>query len=164
MTVNLTAAVLTVSDSSSQNKREDRSGPAIVNELTAAGFQVINTAIVPDEIQDIQEYLVRWCGQVRLVVTVGGTGLASRDITPEATRAVADRLVEGIAERMRAEGTKKTPMAVLSRGVCAVRGQALILNLPGSPTAAVESLQAVLAVVPHALDLLAGKTAHAEHP
>jgi molybdenum cofactor synthesis domain-containing protein len=96
----------------------------------------------------------------RLVVTTGGTGIAARDVTPEATLAVIERRVSGIEERMRQEGAKKTPFAALSRGVCGVRGKTLFLNLPGSPAAAVESLQAVIGILPHALDLLDGRTEH----
>jgi len=91
---------------------------------------------------------------------VGGTGIAARDVTPEATRAVAEKLVEGIPERMRQEGARKTPLAALSRGICAIRGKSLLLNLPGSPAAATESLEAVLSILPHALELLSGNTAH----
>jgi molybdenum cofactor synthesis domain-containing protein len=155
-----TAAVLTISDSSSQGRREDLSGPAIVSQLEAAGFQVVRTAIIPDELEQIGAQLIESCEQSRLVVTVGGTGIALRDVTPEATLAVAERTLPGIAERIRSEGAKKTPFAVLSRGVCGVRGKSLILNLPGSPAAARESLQAVVEILPHALDLLAGHTAH----
>ncbi len=155
-----TAAVLTISDSSSQGRREDLSGPAIVSQLEAAGFKVVRTAIIPDELEQIAAQLIACCEQARLVVTVGGTGIALRDVTPEATLAVAERTLPGIAERIRSEGAKKTPFAVLSRGVCGVRGKSLILNLPGSPAAARESLQAVVEILPHALDLLAGHTAH----
>src|SRR5207302_7355385 len=102
----------------------------------------------------------RLAERAQLVVTTGGTGIAARDVTPEATRAVCDRLVEGVAERMRAEGAKKTPMAALSRAVCGVRGQSLLLNLPGSPTAATESLASVIEIIPHALELLRGHTEH----
>lgn len=156
-----TATVLTISDSSHQGKRKDLSGPAIVAELEAAGFHVVRTAIVPDEQDRIQQLLIECSGQARLVVTVGGTGIAPRDVTPEATLAVTGRVLPGIAERMRAQGALKTPLAALSRGVCGVRGQSLILNLPGSPRAAVESLQAILQVLPHALELLGGNTSHA---
>ncbi|HEY6249153.1 MAG TPA: MogA/MoaB family molybdenum cofactor biosynthesis protein [Candidatus Angelobacter sp.] len=155
-----TVAVLTISDSAFQGTREDVSGPAIVKELAAAGFKVSRTAILPDEHDAIQEQLIDCCQQVDLVVTVGGTGIAARDVTPEATLAVVDRRVDGIPEKMRAAGNKKTPLAALSRGICGVRGQSLILNLPGSPKAAVESLQAVVEILPHALDLLRGNTDH----
>lgn len=155
-----TAAVLTISDSASKGTRKDLSGPAIVKELTAAGFQVTLTAILPDERDQIQQKLLESCRQARLVVTVGGTGIAPRDVTPEATLAVAERMVDGISERMRAVGSKKTPLAALSRGLCGVHGESLILNLPGSPKAALESLQAVLEILPHALDLLRGNTEH----
>jgi len=116
--------------------------------------------IVSDDQIKLQNLLIRLTREVRLVVTTGGTGIAPRDVTPEATRAVCDRLLEGVAERMRSEGLKKTPFAVLSRGVCGVRGKALILNLPGSPAGAVESLEAVVELMPHALGLLDGKTEH----
>ncbi len=157
-----TAAILTISDSAHEGKREDLSGPAVVAELKAAGFQIAKTAVVPDEQDQIEEVLKTYSRETQLVVTVGGTGIAARDVTPEATLAVIDRVVPGIAERMRALGALKTPLAALSRGVCGIRGQALILNLPGSPKAAVESLQAVIEVLPHALELLGGNTEHKE--
>jgi molybdopterin adenylyltransferase len=159
LTVN-TAAVLTISDSAFQRKREDLSGPAIVKELVSAGFRVKRTAVLPDERDEIQQQLIDSCRDVDLVVTVGGTGIALRDVTPEATLAVVERIVEGIPEKMRIAGAAKTPLAALSRGICGVRGKSLILNLPGSPKAAVESLQAVLEILPHALDLLRGNTDH----
>jgi molybdenum cofactor synthesis domain-containing protein len=155
-----TAAVLTISDSSFQRLRKDLSGPAIVGRLEAAGFRVIHTSILPDEKDLIAARLIECAEVARLVVTVGGTGVAPRDVTPEATRSVAERLVEGIPEKMRLEGARKTPLAALSRGICAIRGKALLLNLPGSPSAAAESLEAVLEIVPHALELLDGNTAH----
>ena len=154
------AAILTVSDSCSRGEKADLSGPAVVEALESHKFHVIERAIVPDEIGAVQEKLIALCGCARLVVTTGGTGIAPRDVTPEATRAVCDRLIEGIAEQMRAEGKRKTPFAALSRAVCGARGTSLILNLPGSPTGAVESFQAVADLLPHALDLLAGKTKH----
>ena len=117
-------------------------------------------SVVPDEIVAIQEKLVEFCRSARLVVTTGGTGVAPRDVTPEATRAVSDRLVEGIAEQMRSEGARKTKFAALSRAVCGTRGKSLILNLPGSPAGAVDALASVVELLPHALDLLEGKTAH----
>src|SRR5260370_42325026 len=111
-----TAGVLTSSDSSSQGRREDLSGPAIVSQLEAAGFQVVRTAIIPDELEQIGAQLIESCEQARLVVTVGGTGIALRDVTPEATLAVAKRTLPGIAEWIRSEGAKKTAFAVPSRG------------------------------------------------
>jgi len=116
--------------------------------------------IVADEQAAIEAALRRLAAAAHLVVTTGGTGIAIRDVTPEATRAVCTRLVEGISERMRSEGAKKTTLAMLSRGVCGICGTSLIINLPGSPRAAVESLQAVIELLPHALDLLQGKTSH----
>jgi molybdopterin adenylyltransferase len=155
-----TAAVLTISDSSYIGKREDVSGPAIVRELEAANFEVIHTSVLPDEKDAIVARLIECSELIRLVVTTGGTGIAARDVTPEATLGVIERQIVGIEEKMRQEGGKKTPFAALSRGICGVRGKALLLNLPGSPTAAVESLQAVIGILPHALELLDGKTEH----
>ena len=155
-----TASVLTISDSSHIGTRQDLSGPAIVRELEAAGFKVVHSSVLPDEKDKISARLIECSELTRLVVTTGGTGIAMRDVTPEATRAVCERVIDGIAERMRTEGAKKTPLAALSRGICGVRGKALLLNLPGSPAAAVESLQAVVAILPHALDLLDGRTEH----
>jgi molybdopterin adenylyltransferase len=155
-----TAAVLTISDSSHVGKREDVSGPAIVRELEAANFKVVHTSILPDEKDAIAARLIECSELTRLVVTTGGTGIAARDVTPEATLSVIERQIVGIEEKMRQEGGKKTPFAALSRGICGVRGKALLLNLPGSPTAAVESLQAVIGILPHALELLDGNTEH----
>ena len=155
-----TAAVLTVSDSCSRGEKKDLSGPAVAEALERGGFQVIARGLVADERGAIQEKLIEMCRSARLVVTTGGTGIAPRDVTPEATRAVCERVIEGIAERIRAEGTRKTRFAALSRAVCGVRGTSLILNLPGSPTGAVEALEAVADLLPHALELVAGKTEH----
>ena len=155
-----TAAVVTVSDSCARGEREDLSGPAVSQALGKSGFRVLAREVVPDDPVRIQNLLIRFAAEVRLIVTTGGTGIAARDFTPEATRAVCERLLDGVAERMRSEGFKKTPFAALSRGVCGVRGNTLILNLPGSPSGAVESLEAVLGVIPHALELLHGNTSH----
>jgi molybdopterin adenylyltransferase len=155
-----TAAVLTISDSSYVGKREDVSGPAIVRELEAANFKVVHTSILPDEKDAIVARLIECSELTCLVVTTGGTGIADRDVTPEATMAVIERRIVGVEEKMRQEGAKKTPFAALGRGICGVRGKTLVLNLPGSPTAAVESLQAVIGILPHALELLGGRTDH----
>ena len=155
-----TAAVVTVSDSCSHGTREDRSGPAVAQLLEQLHFTIVSREIVPDDRIQIQNLLIRLVREVPLVVTTGGTGVALTDVTPEATVAVCDRVLDGVVERMRSEGLKKTPFAALSRGICGTRGSALILNLPGSPAGAVESLQAVAALLPHALDLLSGKTEH----
>jgi len=159
-TPDLTAAVVTVSDSSSRGERADLGGPAVAAALAKKNFKVVLREIVPDEEAAIRDILVRLSAQVRFVVTTGGTGIATRDVTPEATRSVCDRLLEGIAERMRAEGSKSTRFAALSRAVCGVRGETLILNLPGKPSGAVESLDAVIDLIPHALQILAGNTRH----
>ena len=155
-----TAAVLTVSDSAARGERPDLSGPATAELLRQYGFDIVHQEIVLDEQAAIEWALVRMAQQAQLVVTTGGTGIAERDVTPEATRAVCSKLIEGIPERMRADGRSKTPLAILSRGVCGIRDHSLILNLPGSPTAASESLLAVIEVLPHSLDLLAGHTVH----
>jgi molybdopterin adenylyltransferase len=157
----MTAAVLTISDSSFNKTREDVSGPEVKRALEQAGFEVCATDLVPDHRISIENSLIRLSDQAHLVVTTGGTGVAETDVTPEATKSVCDRLVPGIPERMRSEGSRKTPMAALSRGLCGIRGTSLILNLPGNPQAAKESLAAVIDLLPHALDLLAGKTQHA---
>jgi molybdopterin adenylyltransferase len=156
----LTAAVVTVSDSCARGEREDLSGPAVAQLLQKINFSVTVREVVSDDSIQIQNLLIRLAREVRLVVTTGGTGIAVRDVTPEASVAVCDRLLDGVAERMRSEGSKKTPFAVLSRGVCGVRGKALILNLPGSPAGAAESLEAVIGIIPHAIELLSGQTEH----
>jgi len=159
-----TATVLTISDSCARGERADLSGPAVAAVLRRRNFSLLGSEIVPDEQPAIEKALVRWAGESRLVVTTGGTGIAKRDVTPEATRQVSTRLLEGVPERMRIEGGKKTPFAALSRGLCGVRGESLILNLPGSPTAAVESLESIIDLLPHALELLSGNTDHGEDP
>jgi molybdenum cofactor synthesis domain-containing protein len=156
----LTAAVITVSDSCASGDRTDLSGPAVGELLRKKNFAVIGTEVVPDDQAAIQKAMAYWVQEAQLVVTTGGTGIAERDVTPEATRAVCGRLLEGVAERMRYEGAKKTPFTALSRGVCGVREKSLILNVPGSPAGAVDSLEAVIDLLPHALQLLSGNTKH----
>jgi molybdopterin adenylyltransferase len=155
-----TAIIITVSDSAFSGHREDLSGPAVSDFLDDHGFEVRGSAIVPDEVAQIKDALLDACLRANLVVTTGGTGIAPRDVTPEVTRGICERLIDGIPERMRAEGLKHTPLAPLSCAVCGTRGSTLILNLPGSPKGAVESLEAVVELLPHMIDLLHGKTGH----
>ena len=160
------AAVITVSDACSRGEREDDSGAALVELLEASGAQVVEKGILSDDLEPLAqrlEEIVRR-GHVNVILTTGGTGLGPRDNTPEATRRVIEREAPGIAEAMRAESLKVTPMAMISRGVAGVAGSAasgtLIINLPGSPKAVRESFAVIQPVLAHAVDLLAGKTRH----
>ena len=153
------AGVLTVSDKGARGERVDTSGAAIRALLAEAGFEVAREAIVPDERDQIAATLFGWADDDRLdlVLTTGGTGLAPRDVTPEATRAVIDYEVAGIAEALRAEGLRHTPFAMLSRALAGVRGRTLIVNLPGSERAVRENMAVLLAVLPHAVTTLRGE-------
>ena len=151
-------AVLTVSDSVSRGEREDLSGPAVVAFCRGLGWEIVATLKTSDDAAAIRELLTEWAdsGRADLILTTGGTGIGPRDNAPEATQAVADRVIPGIGEEMRRKGLEKTPTAVLSRGIGAARAKTLIVNLPGSPKGAAESLEAVAHLFPHAVHVLHG--------
>ncbi|MFH1486858.1 MAG: molybdopterin adenylyltransferase [Chloroflexota bacterium] len=161
-----TVGILTISDASSRGEREDSSGPAIREMLACLDGTVVKYEIVPDDQSLISQKLIDWADENRidLIVTTGGTGLAPRDVTPEATLHIADRLVPGLVEAMRAESLRKTPYAMLSRAVAAIRGGSLIVNLPGSPKGAGECLEVILPVLPHAMAILKGQTSQHNVP
>jgi molybdopterin adenylyltransferase len=159
------SVVVTVSDGVAHGERDDASGDAVQQLLGEQGIEVAERRVVPDELSDIEDLLLALVGAgIELVVTTGGTGLGPRDVTPEATRRVIEREAPGLAELMRAAGLRKTPHAALARGLVGTRGRTLIVNLPGSPRGASESLEALSEVLPHALQLLAGHTEHAKAP
>jgi molybdopterin adenylyltransferase len=157
------ASVVTVSDKGYAGEREDASGPLLADLLRKMGTEIVSQTIVPDERVEIERVLIMLAdeAQVDLVVTTGGTGPAPRDITPEATQAVIEREVPGLAELLRFEGYRKTPLAVISRGVAGIRGQTLVVNLPGSPRAVREGMETLAPILPHAIKMLRG--VHTEH-
>jgi molybdenum cofactor synthesis domain-containing protein len=163
MALEIRAAVLTVSDRSARGERADESGPLLAELLRAAGATVLAQEVVTDDLEAVAEALRSLAdrGDVNLVVTTGGTGLSPRDNTPEATRAVVEREVPGLAEAMRAETLRQTPTAMLSRAVCGTRSGALVVNLPGSPKGVRECFAVIRPVLGHAVELLAGR-AHVE--
>ena len=150
--------VLTVSDSVSSGKSEDRSGPAVAERCRALGWEVVTTFVLADDESAIVNFVKEQADSraADLILTTGGTGLGPRDVTPEATTSVAERMIPGFSEHMRAEGRTKTNRAILSRGVSAIRGRTIIVNLPGSPKGAVESLDTIAELLPHAISVLHG--------
>ncbi|HCC68750.1 MAG TPA: molybdenum cofactor biosynthesis protein [Nitrospiraceae bacterium] len=149
-------AVLTLSDKGSKGEREDKSGPAIAEIIKTINGEVVSYEVIPDEKELIKQKLLNLCSKADLILTTGGTGLTPRDVTPEATMDVIEKEIPGIAETMRMEGLKKTDRAMLSRAIAGVRGQTLIINLPGSPAAVKENLAIILNVIPHAIEKIKG--------
>ncbi|MBN1863142.1 MAG: molybdopterin adenylyltransferase [Dehalococcoidales bacterium] len=160
----LRIGIITVSDKGWQGERLDKSGQVIKESLSLAGASVVKYQVVPDEAALISGRIAEWAdgGEMDVILTTGGTGLAKRDVTPEATLAVVDKVVPGLTEAMRAETSRITPTAILSRAAAGVRGECLIVNLPGSPKAVRECLEAILPVIPHAVEIIRGEVT--EHP
>jgi molybdenum cofactor synthesis domain-containing protein len=160
------AAILILSDKGSRGDRADQSGPALAAWLAARGVEAAPPEIVPDDAELIATHLAAWAdsGQFDLIVTSGGTGVSPRDVTPEATLKVVDRVLPGFGEAMRARSLSKTPHAMISRAVAGIRKRTLIVNLPGSPRAAVENLDAIWAAIPHAVDKIRGDTSDCAAP
>ena len=158
----VSAVVITASDACSRGEREDASGAALVQLLSGIGAEIVESKILSDDLEPLVQALKQFAERedVNLIITTGGTGLGPRDNTPEATLQVIEREAPGIAEAIRAESLKATPMAMISRGVCGVRAGTLIINLPGSPKAVKESFAVIAPVLSHAIDLLEGRTAH----
>ncbi len=154
----LNVGILTISDKGAKGQRYDKSGKIIKDTLSLADGNVVKYEIVPDETEIISRKLMEWAdeGSVDIIVTTGGTGLSPRDVTPEATLSVTDKVVPGLAEAMRVRTFSKTPMAMLSRATAGVRGRCLIINLPGSPRAVEECLEVILPVIPHAVEIIKG--------
>ena len=162
MSTPISAVVITVSDACAREERHDESGDKLVELLTDIGAQIVSREVVSDDLLPLVELLKKHSesDDVNLIVTTGGTGFGPRDNTPEATKKIIEREAPGLSEAMRAESLKHTPMGMISRGVCGVRAGCLIVNLPGSPKAVVESFAVIRPVLPHVIDLLAGKTRH----
>jgi len=154
----ITVSILTISDKGARGLRYDESGQVIRDIFSELESEIVNYGIVPDERDVIGRKLAEWAdtGDTDVIITTGGTGLGERDVTPEATMSVVERVVPGIAEAMRAESLSKTPMAMLSRGTAGIRGRSLIINLPGSPKAVRECLEVALPAIPHAIDIIKG--------
>ncbi|NPV86419.1 MAG: MogA/MoaB family molybdenum cofactor biosynthesis protein [Anaerolineae bacterium] len=154
MTIHI--AVLTISDRSAAGIRPDASGPALASAIETNHWQLIKSAVIPDDYEQIKFTLIQWCdkGDIDVILTSGGTGFSPRDVTPEATMAVIERPAPGIAEAMRLESLKITPHAMLSRAVAGIRKRTLIINLPGSPKAAIENFEVIKTILPHAVELL----------
>lgn len=160
------AAVLTLSDKGARGERQDGSGPALEQYLRERGVETVRTAIIPDEAELISETLMEWADNrvADLILTTGGTGVSPRDVTPDATLSVVERVIPGFGEVMRAKSLEKTPHAMISRAIAGIRGAALIINLPGSPKGAIDNLDAVWAAVPHAVAKLQGDPADCAQP
>lgn len=156
--------IITISDKASQGKRADKSGPLIRDSFSGLDCQVVKYEVIPDEADIIARKLTQWAdeGNMDIILTTGGTGLAPRDVTPEATLSVIDKEVPGLAEMMRVQSFGITPLAMLSRAVAGMRKECLIINLPGSPKAVAECLEVILPVLPHAVDVIKGRVT--EHP
>lgn len=154
--MSLRVGLLTISDRSARGERPDASGPALEGAVLAQGWRVVRKAILPDDLDALRQALASWAdsGEMDVLITTGGTGFSPRDVTPEATQAVIERAAPGLAEAMRQASLKVTPHAMLSRAAAGIRRRTLIVNLPGSPRAAVENLQTILPVLPHAVQLL----------
>lgn len=164
MSTPLRATILVLSDAATRGERADQSGPAVRELLEARGWHVLSIEILPDDLEAIRRRLESLTdgSTCDLVLTSGGTGVGPRDVTPEATRPILEKEITGLAELMRSEGIKKTRRAALSRGVAGVRKEKLIVNLPGSPRGACQSLESILDLLPHVVDLIRGRTAHHE--
>ncbi len=158
----VTVAILTISDSSAAGTRSDESGPALSHRCAELGWPVVDSAVIPDDDELIYDTLTHWAdsGRATLILTTGGTGVAPRDVTPEATRRALHKEVPGLAELLRSEGRAQTPLSVLSRAVAGTRSKSLIVNLPGSPRGALFSLNAIASLIPHVIQLLEGNTEH----